>query len=147
MSPGEEKIVADRIVAVLTNAPKERAPHQVRPPATNLSGEWAVTVEYAASKGEHALVFKQEGNLLAGTHRGQAVARELAGMIDGDAVKFRSSVDETVIGNALTFTFTGKVSGDTMAGDVDLGEYLKARWTARAVSVRRNGVESACGAS
>lgn len=131
MSPGEDKIVADRIVTVLVNAPKEKPPHQVKPPAADLSGEWAVTVEYAASRGEHALVFKQEGNRLVGTHRGQAVTRELAGTIDGDAVKFRSSVDETVIGNSLTFTFTGKVSGDTMAGDVDLGEYLKARWTAK----------------
>ena len=35
------------------------------------------------------------------------------------------------IGNALSFTFTGKVEGDTMSGELDLGEYLKARWSAK----------------
>jgi L-seryl-tRNA(Ser) seleniumtransferase len=34
-------------------------------------------------------------------------------------------------GDALSYTFSGKVSGDEMAGTLDLGEYLGARWTAR----------------
>jgi L-seryl-tRNA(Ser) seleniumtransferase len=34
-------------------------------------------------------------------------------------------------GDSLMFRFSGKVSGDSMAGTLDMGEYLKARWTAR----------------
>jgi L-seryl-tRNA(Ser) seleniumtransferase len=48
-------------------------------------------------------------------------------------------VDETVIGNSLSFTFTGKVSGDTMSGDLDMGEYLSARWSARRYQYRQAG--------
>jgi hypothetical protein len=82
---------------------------------------------------------KQRGNRLAGTHRGEYLARELTGTIDGDSVSIRSSADETVIGNSLAFTFTGKVAGDTMAGDLDMGEYLGARWSARRYQYRQVG--------
>ena len=34
-------------------------------------------------------------------------------------------------GDSLNYTFTGKVAGDEMAGDVSLGEYLDARFTAK----------------
>jgi L-seryl-tRNA(Ser) seleniumtransferase len=31
----------------------------------------------------------------------------------------------------MTYTFTGTVAGETMSGDLDLGEYFKAKWSAR----------------
>jgi hypothetical protein len=34
-------------------------------------------------------------------------------------------------GDALSFRFNGDVSGDQMAGTLDMGEYLTAGWTAR----------------
>jgi hypothetical protein len=34
-------------------------------------------------------------------------------------------------GDSLNYRFRGKVSGDTMSGDLDLGEYRTATWTAR----------------
>ena len=46
-------------------------------------------------------------------------------------VQLRSSLPENKIGNALTFTFTGKLTGDTMSGELDMGEYLKAKWSAK----------------
>jgi hypothetical protein len=52
----------------------------------------------------------------------------MRGTIDGDAVRIRSHWEH---GDALGYTFTGKVAGDDMAGDVDLGEYLDARFTAK----------------
>ena len=32
-------------------------------------------------------------------------------------------------GDALTFTFTGTVTGDEIAGTLDMGEYLQASWS------------------
>jgi len=139
MAAGEEKVVADRIHSVLSNGQKSLAAAQPKPPVTDLSGEWLVSITYAASSGEQTLVLKQQGNRLAGTHRGEYLARELTGTIDGDSVSIRSSVDETVIGNSLGFTFTGNVVGDTMAGDLDMGEYLSARWSARRYQYRQGG--------
>jgi L-seryl-tRNA(Ser) seleniumtransferase len=131
MSPGEERIVADRLYTVLSAGRKSKGPVQPRAAVADLTGEWFVQIEYVASTGEHAFFLKQEGNRLVGTHHGEYLARELVGIIDGDSVKIRSSVDETVVGNALTFTFNGKITEDTITGDLDMGEYLAARWSAK----------------
>ncbi len=34
-------------------------------------------------------------------------------------------------GDSLNYRFSGKVSGDSMSGSLDLGEYLTATWTAK----------------
>jgi ribosomal protein L2 len=52
----------------------------------------------------------------------------LNGRIDGDQVKLRSSLPAD--GNVLTYAFVGSVSGPGMTGDVQLGEYGRARWRA-----------------
>jgi len=33
-------------------------------------------------------------------------------------------------GDALNYRFSGTVDGDTMTGSLDMGEYLKATWSA-----------------
>jgi hypothetical protein len=57
--------------------------------------------------------------------------RDLTGTIDGDRVRLRSNLTESTAGYDLNFTFTGKVKGETMSGDLDVGEYLAARWSAK----------------
>ena len=98
------------------------------PPATDLTGTWDVRIEYAASVSTHRLDLRQRGNDLDGTHQGDFVSRDLRGTIDGDAVRIRSSWEH---GDSLNYTFNGKVAGDEMAGDVSLGEYLDARFSAK----------------
>jgi hypothetical protein len=39
-------------------------------------------------------------------------------------------------GTQLNFRFEGTVRGQNMQGEVDLGEYGKARWTARRLEPR-----------
>ena len=130
MSPGDEKIVAQRIVEVLS------ATHTLKPveppaaPAANVAGRWDVEITYAAGGATHALHLQQNGNRLEGTHQGNFVARDIAGTISGDLVALASNVTERH-GDALTYRFTGKVSGEAMSGTIDMGEYLAATWTAR----------------
>jgi D-glucosaminate-6-phosphate ammonia-lyase len=131
MQAHEVEIVADRIYEVLSRPRKPRVVQPPKPPAENIAGRWDVQIEFAFGKGQHMLFLEQQGNQIRGTHQGDFVARELAGTIDGDAVRVRSSVPETFDGFALDFTFSGKVSGDTLSGDLDMGEYLKARWSAK----------------
>jgi L-seryl-tRNA(Ser) seleniumtransferase len=76
------------------------------------------------------LHIRQQGNQLAGTHQGEFIARECSGNISGDEVRIASSVSENH-GAAMSYRFEGKLDGDTMSGNLDLGEYLSARWTAR----------------
>jgi len=127
MAPGDEKVVAERLFAVLKEPPRvEEKPKTA--PSTDLSGTWDVRIEYAASVSTHRLHLRQRGNDLDGTHQGDFVSRDLRGAIDGDAVRVRSSWEH---GDSLNYTFTGRVSGDEMAGELSLGEYLGARFTAK----------------
>lgn len=127
MAPGDEKVVAERLFAVLSKPPRvEEKPKA--PPAADLSGTWDVRIEYAASVSTHRLDIRQRGNDLDGTHQGDFVSRDLRGTIDGDAVRIRSSWEH---GDSLNYTFTGKVAGDEMTGDLSLGEYLDARFSAK----------------
>jgi L-seryl-tRNA(Ser) seleniumtransferase len=130
MQPGDEKVVAQRIVDVLS------ARHTLKPaeapanPASNLSGGWDVEIKYAASGTTHRLHLQQNGNRLDGIHQGNFLTRDIAGTISGDAVTLSSNVTERH-GDSLNYRFRGKVSGDMMSGDLDLGEYRTATWTAR----------------
>ena len=76
------------------------------------------------------LFLEQQGNQIRGMHKGDFVTRDLSGTIDGDFVRVRSSVPETYDGSSLNFTFSGKVTGRSMSGDLDMGEYIKATWSA-----------------
>ena len=129
LSPGEEKVVADRLVAVLSSPPRIE-PSTKAPPSTDLTGQWEVRIEFAASASTHTLHVRQQGNTLDGAHQGDFVTRDLSGTVNGDAVVLRSTYSEEH-GDALEFSFSGRVTGDEMAGTLDMGEYLKARWTAR----------------
>jgi L-seryl-tRNA(Ser) seleniumtransferase len=130
LAPGDEMVVADRLVAVLTKPPRTEAP-SVAAPAADLTGQWDVRIEYAASVSSHTLHLRQRGNDLDGAHQGDFITRDLSGTINGDSVVMRSSYTEEVHGDALVFAFSGRVSGDAMTGKLDMGEYLSARWTAR----------------
>ncbi len=129
MAPGEERIIADRVQALLTNPPRDASRAPVAP-AGDLSGQWDVRIDYAASRSQHTLHLRQRGNQIDGAHQGDFVTRDLSGVIDGDAVRLRSDYSEAH-GDALGFTFSGTVAGDEMAGTLDMGEYLAARWTAK----------------
>jgi len=129
MSPGDDKIVADRLFAILSAKRPARVVPAPRTPAGDLSGRWTVRIEYAAGTSEHTLHLKQTSNQVAGTHQGDFTARDLNGSISGDDVRLSSNIGE-VHGAALSYRFTGKLAGDKMSGELDMGEYLTGKWTA-----------------
>jgi L-seryl-tRNA(Ser) seleniumtransferase len=135
MAPGDEKVVADRLVALLTNPARKE---EVMPAAAaaDLSGQWDVRIEYAAGASSHGLTLRQHGNEVEGAHRGDFMTRDLTGAIDGDGVRLRSAVGEST-GDAVSYTFIGKITGDEMGGTLDMGEYLGGRWTAKRRAGRR----------
>jgi uncharacterized pyridoxal phosphate-dependent enzyme len=130
MATGDEKIVAERVYQILSAKHTLKPVEPPKPPAANLSGTWTIEIQYAASKTTHTVYLQQNGNRVEGTHQGNYVARDIAGTIDGDAVTLASNVSERH-GDALSYRFKGTVSGETLSGTVDLGEYLAATWTAR----------------
>jgi Aminotransferase class-V len=128
LAAGEERIVADRIHALLSSPPRvsEGTPSA---PTTDLTGQWDVRIEYAAGSSRHALHLVQKEGHLSGSHQGDFVSRDLTGSIEGDLIKVSSDYPESN-GDALSYTFSGQVKGEGMSGTLDLGEYRAARWTA-----------------
>lgn len=130
MSSGDEKIVAQRIVEILSARRSVKPAETPMAPVADLSGRWEVEIQYAASRGTHTLHLQQNGNRIEGTHQGNFLGRDVSGTINGNQIALSSVVTERH-GDALTYRFSGKLSGDTLGGSLDMGEYLAATWTAR----------------
>lgn len=129
MRDGDERIVADRLVEVLKTVRSAPATTPA-PPAADLTGRWVVDIKYAAGTGRHTLHLVQREGRIEGTHQGEFLARDINGTLDGDSVTLASFITERH-GDSLRYRFTGRVQGDTMSGELDLGEYLSATWTAK----------------
>lgn len=135
MSPGEDKIVGDRIREVLSQKRPPRAVSEAKSPAGDLAGRWDVTIEFASGRTTHVLHLNQKGNRIVGTHQGDFQSRDITGSIEGDSVHLASFVTESH-GDALSYQFSGNLHGDTMSGALDMGEYLRAKWTAKRYSFK-----------
>ncbi len=129
MSPGDEVVIADRLHALLTSRTLREPAPELAAPAIDLTGRWNVRIEYAAGSAAHVLHLTQTGNTVDGTHQGDFLTRELTGTISGTEVRLRSNYGGQN-GDALSFTFTGALSGGTISGALDMGEYLGATFTA-----------------
>jgi D-glucosaminate-6-phosphate ammonia-lyase len=128
LKPGEYKIVADRLYEVLAEARPAKAPKTLESPTANISGVWEVEIQYEVGAARHKLFLTLNGNQVTGTHRGWAYEGDLKGQIDGGKVRLRSTLPAD--GNVLTYAFTGAMSGASMSGEVQIGEYGRAKWSA-----------------
>ncbi len=129
MCPGDDKVVSERLRDVLSKAAGTKLARDTRPPASDISGQWDVQVEFAAGRSTHSLYVQQNGSDITGTHQGDFLARDLLGSMHGNEVKMTSSIGEQH-GAVLNYTFTGTVAPDAMQGDLNLSEYRAAKWTA-----------------
>lgn len=136
MQEGEAGIVAERLFGILS---QKRTPKTDRmtPAKLNVSGHWLVEVEFFSSKSQHHLFLRQDGNWIQGSHKTDFAMQEIVGIIEGDEVKLRS-IDRRP-GNAISYYFSGKASGDKISGDIYLGEYLTAKYTAHPVAYKQKG--------
>ena len=128
MKPDEYKIVAERLEEVFREGRRKKPAPPPSVPVTDLSGRWDVEVSFALGRARHFLFLEARGNELRGTHLGTRARGELEGRIDGSKLRFRSVLP--CEGSMLRYTFEGTVSEERMAGDLDLGEYNRAHWTA-----------------
>ncbi|MCX6262651.1 MAG: selenocysteine synthase, partial [Bacteroidia bacterium] len=127
MQPGNDKVVADRIFNLLSQ--KRTKSKEMAPPAANITGRWDVDIEFFSSRSQHTFfIEQQDSNWIQGSHKGDFSTRDMVGTIEGDQVKL-SSADRQVADN-IPFIFSGIVSGNTMSGQIYLGEYINALFTA-----------------
>ncbi len=128
MVPGDEKVIADRLFAALSNPPKAADQVAAQGTPASVAGQWDLRIDFNRGSAQHSLALEQQSDQLMGTHRGEYVSGDLAGTVAANEVRFRSS--QKMEGTRLSWDFIGKASGDSMTGTVNMGEYGEARWTA-----------------
>jgi hypothetical protein len=126
MQPGEEKIVADRLYQVLSEKRSPRKTEPMAPPSANVSGHWDVNIQFYSSSSQHTWHLHQDGNWISGTHHGDFSVREISGSLEADQLKLLSPAKRP----NPNFIFWGKLTGDTMSGNINMGDYLEAKFTA-----------------
>ncbi len=135
MQPGNDKVVADRIVEILSV--RRQKPGQMAVPSTNITGRWDVEIEFYSSKSHHTFfIEEQDGNWILGSHKGDFSMHDLAGTLEGENVKLSSSFRH--VGDNIQYVFFGTVSGDLMTGQVYLGEYLNASFSAKRQQLKKS---------
>jgi hypothetical protein len=127
MQPGNEKVVADRVFEILSQK-RTAKPTTMTAPSVVLTGRWEATIEFFSSKGIHMLNIEQDGNWIVGSHKGEFTVRDLVGTIEGDKVILRSV--ERGEADSVPFIFTAIAKGDSLSGDIFMGEYRTAKFTA-----------------
>ncbi len=128
LEAGEERVIADRVFAVLSKPPRHDSPSDA--PAANLAGQWSVTLKFVATTASQTFNLDQKGHEVTGSHHGSFATRDIKGTLRGRDLVLRSSYTQQ--GVRLNFTFRGTVSGDgkMLEGKVALGEYGEAEWKA-----------------
>jgi D-glucosaminate-6-phosphate ammonia-lyase len=136
MQPGEDKIVSERMYEVLS---KTRLPKpSVMKASSNIAGRWNVLVEYFTSKTQYTWILEQDQNWIQGIHSGKFATQNIAGTLEGDVIKIKSQEGE--VENRINFTFTGKVTGDSMNGSVYMVEYGTVRFSASRYSYKEEHI-------
>jgi hypothetical protein len=97
--------------------------------AGNISGVWDFAVETPNGSGQPVFTFKQDGENLSGTYKGQFGEAPLTGTVKGSDVKF--SIKINFQGQDFTVTYNGKVDGSAMKGTVVLGELGEGTFTGK----------------
>ena len=128
MMAGDEKVVADRLYALLSKPPKMDPPPalEARPPASPASG---ICASISSRLGQpHLDAGAGRRKRLVGTHQGEFAAGDLSGTVAANTVRFQSSLPTD--GTRVAFQFAGTAEGGKMSGTVGLAEYGQATWSA-----------------
>ena len=127
MSPGDATVVAEALYRKLSNPPSRPASSPQRPPA-QLDGAWDVEIAFAGSPARHSIYIEQSGDNLRGSHRGDRTGGDLSGWVEGDRVHLSSR--HRWEGSVFGFSFDGTLRGARIEGEVDMGEYFTAQFSA-----------------
>ncbi|MBL8296479.1 MAG: aminotransferase class V-fold PLP-dependent enzyme [Bryobacterales bacterium] len=129
MRAGDAKVVAKRLEEILKGAPKGKPAKTKAAPAANVAGSWLVDIEFSVGTTRHELALESSGATVSGKHIAKVGTGNVRGSMDGNQVHFRSGV--RIEGTTLGYDFKGTVSGNTIQGTVDFGEYGEGKFTAR----------------
>jgi hypothetical protein len=86
----------------------------------DLTGNWALSVDFGTISATPSAVFKQDGDTLTGQYTSQQYGTfPLKGTLKGNQLSFTFTM--TIEGNAIDALFSGTADKDTMKGSVNYG--------------------------
>jgi uncharacterized pyridoxal phosphate-dependent enzyme len=128
MQPGDYKIVGDVVSKSLRNPGHIENPVVPTGALANLTGTWAVEIDFLRGSSQQQFVLEQKGTAVTGTQHGELYTTDMHGKVTADHVTLTSAM--FISGSNVPYTFTGVVSGTTLSGSVKLGEYGAATFKA-----------------
>ena len=117
-----------RVFAVVVFAIGLLATARLGAQGTNVTGEWAFTVQTDQGGGTPTITFKQDGEKLTGKYVGQLGNADLTGTVKGNAIHFTFTIDAG--GQQAPVTYDGTVEKNTMKGKLDIGGMVTGTFTA-----------------
>ncbi|HEY3743464.1 MAG TPA: hypothetical protein VGL53_26640 [Bryobacteraceae bacterium] len=96
--------------------------------AEDVTGKWTFNVETDAGSGSPTFIFKQSGEALTGTYSGAFGEAPINGMVKGDSIEFTFKASSD--GQEVTCKYRGKITGNQIKGNVDLGSVGTGTFTA-----------------
>lgn len=95
----------------------------------DVTGDWELTMETRRGEMTRDINFVQEGENLTVTMEGRGGGEVTGeGTIKGNDIEW--TITRSTPRGEMTMTYTGKVDGDTMSGEVQLGDFGSATWKA-----------------
>jgi regulator of RNase E activity RraA len=94
----------------------------------NVAGEWLISLKFVAGTAQHIATIIQNGDKISGEYKGEFKEGTLSGVVQNNRVDFTARLSHEA--TTVVYHYTGKSEGDRMTGEVDMGEYWTAEWTA-----------------
>lgn len=135
MRPEHVPLVARRLSEVFRAAPKGLPDHGAGSAPADLTGVWDVDLSFSSGSARHTLTFdapRGKPGAIRGLHVGQSARNRFKGTLKGDELVVQSNL--LLEGMRVTYRFAGKVQGDSISGELSLGEFGMGKFSAKRVS-------------
>ena len=96
----------------------------------DVTGDWEMT--FKTPRGDERtrdISFEQEGEKLTVTMQGRRGEVTADGTVKGNEIEW--TITRSTPRGEFTMTYTGKIEGDTMSGEVQMGDFGSSEWTAK----------------
>ena len=95
----------------------------------NVTGDWEMTITSPRGERTQDIHFEQEGEKLTVTMQGRRGEVTAEGTVKGNDIEW--TVTRSTPQGEFTMTFTGKIDGDTMSGEVQIADFGSSEWKAK----------------
>ncbi len=95
----------------------------------NVTGDWEMTITTPRGERTRDIHFEQEGEKLTVTMQGRSGEVKAEGTVKGNELAW--TITRSTSRGEFTMTYTGKIEGDTMSGEVQMGDFGASEWNAK----------------